>query len=168
MGWVAQRMGGGTWRPISHGCVALGPQGTPRVVASPPAARSLASRAAIGGGVFAPSSRRAKMPGNPGTLGSGTLAYTPAIVLQVRRTGVRVWAGWNFFACAGAVRKAGSGAGGSLVPVVPTWQACFGACLSGAAFLVLCWGSRCSLYAWTYKRATEDARALVLSRIWSS
>ena len=117
--------------------------------------------------MFAPSSRRAKMPGNPGTLGSGTLAYTPAMVLQVRRTGVRVRAGWKFFACAGEVRKAGSGAGGSLVPVVPTWQACFGACLSGAAFLVLCWGSRRSLSAWTYKRETEDARALVLSRIWS-
>ena len=59
--------------------------------------------------VFAPSSRRAKMPRNPGTLGSGTVAYTPAMVLQVRRTGVRVGAGWKSFACAGAVGKAGAG-----------------------------------------------------------
>ena len=118
--------------------------------------------------VFAPSSRRAKMPRNPGTLGSGTVAYTPAMVLQVRRTGVRVGAGWKSFACAEAVGKAGAGAEGSLVPIVPTWQAYFGACLSRAAFLVLCWGSRHSLSAWTYKRETEDARALVLSRIWSS
>ena len=55
-----------------------------------------------------------------------------------------------------------------LVPVLPAWWDCIGARLSGAVGLVLCLGSCRSLSNWTCKRATEDARVLVLSRIWSS
>ena len=87
------------------------------------------------------------MSGNPRMLGSGTEAATPAMVLQVCCTGVRVRAGWKVCACAGAIGKAGNMAGGSLVPVVHAWQSCISARLSGAAFLVLYWGSRRSLSA---------------------
>ena len=55
-----------------------------------------------------------------------------------------------------------------LVPVVPAWRACVGTLLGRSAFLVLCRGIRRSLSDWTCKRATKDARALMLSRIWSS
>ena len=55
-----------------------------------------------------------------------------------------------------------------LVLVVPACWACVGTRLIGAAFLILCWGIHSSLSAWTFKIATEDARALMLSRIWSS
>ena len=43
--------------------------------------------------VLAPSSITVKIPGNPGTLGLGVVAATPAMVLQVRCTGARVGAG---------------------------------------------------------------------------
>ena len=125
---------------------------------------------------LAPSSRRVKTPGNPGTLELGTMAATPDMVSQVRFTGVKVQAGCKVgvaCACVWEVGKAGDGAGGNvfdpccLVPSVPSWWACIGACLSGPACLVFCWGSRCSLFVWTCKRATEDGIALMLSRIWS-
>ena len=123
------------------------------------------------GVVFALSSTRANMEGNPGALGSSDVSATLDMVLQVRCTGVRALAGWNI--CDGAVRTAGPWAGGNIpvvcrVPVAPAWRAYVGACLSGAAFIVFCWGSQCSLYVWTCKIATEEARALMLSRIWSS
>ena len=126
---------------------------------------------------LAPSSRRVKMPGNPGTLELGTMAATPDMVSQVRFTGVKVQAGCKVgvpCACVWAVGKAGYGAGGNvfdpccLVPAVPAWRAYVGALLSRSACLVLYWGSRCSLFAWNCKRATEDARVLMLSSIWSS
>ena len=41
------------------------------------------------------------MAGNPGTMGSGSVAATLAMVSQVRCTGVSVGVGWN--ACAGAM-----------------------------------------------------------------
>ena len=113
---------------------------------------------------------------NPGTLGSGSVANTPAMVMQVRCTGARVGVDWKVGvprACAGAVGMAGDEAGGDLiapcclVPVVPDWQACVGARLIRAACLILCWGSRCYLSTWTCKRETEDAKAMMLSRIWS-
>ena len=75
-------------------------------------------------------------------------------------------------ACSGAVGKAGAGSGGNifspffLVPVVPAWRACVGARLSGAECLVLYWVSHRSLFAWTCKRATDDAISLMLSMIW--
>ena len=106
------------------------------------------------GVVFTLSSSRVNMPRNQGTLGSAAVENTPAMVLQVRCTGARVGAGWKIgvpCTCAGVVGKAGDGAGGNmiypccLVPVVPAWRACVGARLSGAARLVLCWRSRCSL-----------------------
>ena len=93
------------------------------------------------GVMFAPSSSRVKMLGNPGTLGLGDLAATPAMVSQVRCTGARVRAGWKFGmlrACDEAMGKAGVGAVGnvisccSLVLVLPDWQAYVGACMSGA------------------------------------
>ena len=60
------------------------------------------------------------------------------------------------------------GAPWCLVPVMPDWRACVGARLRVDACFALCWGSRRSLSAWIYKRATEDARALMLSKIWLS
>ena len=126
---------------------------------------------------LAPSSSRVKISGNPGTLESGAMADTPDMVSQVNCTGVRVRVGCKvgvLCACVWAVGKAGDGAGGNvfdpccLFPSVPSWWACVGACLSGPACLVFCWGSRCSLFAWNCKRATEDARVLMLSSIWSS
>ena len=74
----------------------------------------------------------------------------------------------------GVVRKSGDGVGGNvgspwrLVLVMSAWWACVGALLREAACPVLCWGSRSSLYAWTCKKATEDTRVLMLSRIWLS
>ena len=126
------------------------------------------------GFVFAPSSSRVKILGNPVTLWSGDLAATPSMVSQVRCTGDRVGAGWKFGvprACARAVGKAGAGAVGnviacySLVPVVPDCQACIGARLSGGPCLILCWVSHRSLSNWACKRETEDARALMISSI---
>ena len=64
---------------------------------------SLSSR--YRGVVFALSFSRAKIPGNPGTLGSGDVAATLAMFLQVRCTVVRVGVGWKVDvprACAGA------------------------------------------------------------------
>ena len=64
--------------------------------------------------VFAPFYSRVKMPGNPGTLGSGAVAANPDMVLQVRCTGTRVGAGWKVGvprACAGAMGKLGAGEG---------------------------------------------------------
>ena len=55
-----------------------------------------------------------------------------------------------------------------LVLVRTSWHACVGNRLSEAAGLVLCWGSRIYISAWTYNIATDDARLLMLSRIWSS
>ena len=113
--------------------------------------------------VFALSSSRLKMPGNPGTLGLGAVAATPATVLQVRCTGARFRAGRRVGvprACAGEVGKAGAGAGGNvfspccMVLVMTTWQARVSACLSGSACLIICWGSLFSLSTWTCKRAT--------------
>ena len=54
-----------------------------------------------------------------------------------------------------------------MVLVIHAWRAWIDARLSGAACLVLCWGSRRSLSAWTCKRVTEDSRVLMLSSIWS-
>ena len=110
-----------------------------------------------------PSSRRAKIPGNPGTLGSGVVSATPAMVSQMRCTGVSAGVGWNV--CVGAVGMAGVDVGGNapLVIGVPV-----GARLSVANFCAPCWGSRRFWSAWTCKRATADASALILSRIWSS
>ena len=54
------------------------------------------------------------MPGNPGTLGLGAVAATPATVLQVRCTGARFRAGRRVGvprACAGEVGKAGGWGG---------------------------------------------------------
>ena len=128
------------------------------------------------GVILAPSSSRVKMPGNPGTLGLGAVTTTSSMVLEVRYTGARVGAGWEvgmMRACARVVGKAGSGAGGNvsapccMVPVVTAWVACVGAGLSGAACLVLYWGSCRSLSAWTCKRATEEDRALMLPMICS-
>ena len=111
------------------------------------------------------------MPRNPGTLGLGEVAATPAMVLQMRCTGVNAGAGWNV--CTGAVGTAGVNMGGNAplvlgVPVAPNFQACVGARLSVAAFCAPFWCSRRYRSAWTFKSATEDARALMLSRIWSS
>ena len=50
VGWV--KYGSQTEHPRARGCVALGPQGTLRPVASPPEARLRASPAAIGGLCF--------------------------------------------------------------------------------------------------------------------
>ena len=128
------------------------------------------------GFVFALSSSRVNMPGNRGMLWLAAVAATPAMVFQVRCTVARFGACWRVGisrAYAGAVGKAGAGAGGNvfapffLVPVVPDWRACVSARLSGAACLVLCWVSRRSLSAWTCKREKEDARVLMLSSIWS-
>ena len=114
------------------------------------------------------------MPGNPGKLGLGAVATTLAMVSQVLCTDVRVRAGWKvgvLRACSRGVGKAEAGAAGkviacfSLFSVVPAWWACVGACLSGGPFLVLNWDSHRSLSACTCKKATEDARALLLSRI---
>ena len=108
------------------------------------------------GVVFTLSSSRVNIPRNQGTLGSAAVENTPAMVPQVCCTGARVGVGWKIGvprACSGAVGKAGAGAGGNfiypccLIPVVTNWRACVGARLSGAACLVLCWGSRCSLYS---------------------
>ena len=63
-------------------------------------------------------SRRVKIPGNPGTLGSGAVAATPDMVLQVLCTGARVGAGCKVGvpqACVWAIGKAGAGAGGIVV-----------------------------------------------------
>ena len=119
--------------------------------------------------VFSLYSMRENISGNPGTLGSGAMAATPVMVLQVQCTGVSAGAGWNV--CAGAVGMAGVGAGGNIplvcgVPVAPDWQACVYTHLSIVVFLPPHWGSPCSLSTCTYKIATEDARALMLSRIW--
>ena len=81
------------------------------------------------GVVLAPYFTRANIPKNPGTLGLGTVAVTPAIVSQLRYTDARVGASWKFGvlrACAGAVEKAGDGAGSNvgtpyMVPVVTDW-----------------------------------------------
>ena len=124
--------------------------------------------------VMAPSSSRVNIPRNPGTMGSGAVATTPVMVSQVCFTGARFGACWTFgvpHTCAGAVGKAGAGTGGNfgdpcLVLVVSAWWDCVGACMSGAAYLVICWGNCCSLSAWTFKRATEDTRALMISGIW--
>ena len=83
--------------------------------------------------------------------------------------GVSAGAGWNV--CAGEVGTAAVGAGVNIplvfrVPIVSARRACVGARLSVAAFLAPCWGRRRSMSAWTCKGATEDARALMLSRIW--
>ena len=69
------------------------------------------------GVVFALSSGRLKMPGNPGTLGSGALAATLAMVLKVHCTSVRFGAGWKVGvprASAGVVGKAGARAEGTV------------------------------------------------------
>ena len=116
------------------------------------------------------------MPRKRGMLGSDAVAATPSMVSQVCCTGVMFREGWKVgvpHACVGAQEKAGAGAGGNvvapccLVPVVTAWRACVGTRLSGAACLILCCGSLRSLSAFTCKRATEDSRALMLSRIWS-
>ena len=115
------------------------------------------------------------MTRNPGTLGLRSGAYTPAIVLLVRCTGARVGVGWEIGvprAGAGAVGMAGAEAGGGLITpcclvlVVLAWQAYVSARLIRDACLILCWGSRFYLSTSTCKRATEDARAMMLSRIW--
>ena len=129
------------------------------------------------GVVFAPSSSKVNMPGSLGTLGLGAAAVTPSMVLQVRCTVARVGSGCKVgvpIACDGVVGKTGAGAVGnmiaccSLVPVVPDCWACVGTCLNGDPCLVLCWVSLCSVSACTFKIATEDARALMISSIWSS
>ena len=103
------------------------------MLASPPAARSLASQVAIGGGRVRPVFYQGEYAQNPVTLGSGAVAATPAMVSQVRCTGARVGSGWKLdvlCACAGAGEKAGAGAAGnviscfSLVLAVPYWRAC--------------------------------------------
>ena len=109
------------------------------------------------------------MPINPGTLGSGAVAATLAMVLQLQCTGVSVEASCNF--SDEAVGTAGVYAGGNVSfflrdPVAPAWRACVGACLSAAAFCAPCWVSRCSRSSWTCKSTTEDANALMISRIW--
>ena len=82
-------------------------------------------------------------------LGSGSVADTPAMVLQVSCTSERVGLDWKFGvprACAGAVGMAGAEAGGDLiapcclVPVVPACQACVGARLIRAACIILSLG----------------------------
>ena len=49
LGWGGQRTGSRTECPRACGCAALGPLVRPQVVASPPATRSQASRATLGG-----------------------------------------------------------------------------------------------------------------------
>ena len=108
------------------------------------------------------------MTRNPGTLGSGAFAATPAMVLQMRCTGVSSGVGWNV--SAGAVGTVGVDAGENVslllgVPVAPAWGACVGARLREATFSAPHWGSRNYWSTWTYKSATEDASALMLTRI---
>ena len=110
------------------------------------------------------------MHGNLGTLGLGAVADTPAMVSQMRCTGVSTGSGWNV--SVGAVGTAGVWAGGNAavlrgVLVAPAWRSCVGARLSAAPFFAPLWGSRRSWSAWTCKSATEDAITLMLSRIWS-
>ena len=123
------------------------------------------------GVVCDPSYSRAKMPGNPGTLGLGTVEYTLAMILQMICTSVSAGAGWNV--SAGAVGTAGFWAGGNAallcgVPFAPAWRACVGARLRASPFFAPCWG-RCRPWsAWNCMSATEDAIVLMRSRIWSS
>ena len=92
--------------------------------------------------VCAPSSRREKIPGNPGTLGLGAVAATPTMVSHIQCTGVRAMAVWNV--CAGEVGMAGVDAGGNAslllgIPVAPAWQTYVGARLYAAPFFAPCW-----------------------------
>ena len=129
------------------------------------------------GVVFAPYFSRLKMTGIPKPLGSGSMADTPAMVSQVRCTGVRFGAGCKVgvpCACDGALVMSGSGAGGNvlapcrLVLVVTAWRAYVGARLRGAACLVLCWGSRRSLSTWTGRQSADAIQYLVeLTRLCS-
>ena len=108
------------------------------------------------------------MAGKSGILGSGAMATTLSMVLQLRCTGVSAGEVWNV--CSGAVVTSGAVVNipdVCRVPVAPAWRVCVGAHLSAAAFLVSYWSRRCSLSTWTCKSVTEDARALMLSRIWS-
>ena len=88
-----------------------------------------------------PYSRRTKIPRNPGTLESGAVASTPAIVSQMRCTGVSTGAGWNV--CVGKVGTSRVGVVGNVpliigVPVAPAWKACISARLGVAAFCAPC------------------------------
>ena len=93
------------------------------------------------GVVFAPYFSRLKMTGIPKPLGSGSMADTPAMVSQVRCTGVRFGAGCKVgvpCACDGALVMSGSGAGGNvlapccMVLIFTAWQAYVGTYLSKA------------------------------------
>ena len=111
------------------------------------------------------------MPVNPGTLGSVVVAAAPAMVSQMKCTGVNAGAGCNV--SAGVMGMVGVEAGGNAslilgVPVAPAWRACVGARLSAENFCAPRWGSRRSRSAWTCKISTEDSIPLMLSRIWSS
>ena len=122
------------------------------------------------GVVLAPSSRRVKIPSNPGTMGSGFCV-----------AGTMHWCeGWGGLegwrdACLYLGGGEGRGWGGREF-VCSLLSGPGRSCLTDlrrilperAVCLVLCWGNPCYLFAWTCKRATKDARALMISRIWSS
>ena len=121
------------------------------------------------GVLCAPALRRMKIPGNPRMLRSDAVDATPATVSLVRT--------WYWIGVGGKVGlprvwiRAGGKVGFSCllgVPVSPTLIACGCTCLRWAAGRVLCGGSRRSLSAWTCNRDTDNARALMLSMIWSS
>ena len=152
------------------------------MVASPPAARSQASRSVLWGVVLDQALKRKTIIGNSGIQGSGAVASTPAMVSLVcvtcarfgasRKVGVlRAWVGARGEAGVMRVWEITGGNVGVpclLFPVWPAWRAYVGSRLSEAACLVLFCGSCCSLSACTFKRVTYDARALMLSWIWLS
>ena len=116
------------------------------------------------------SSRRLKIPGNPGTMvsgfcvtvtmhwykGWGGLEGWRAVRLYLDGEEVRGWGGRE------CVCSLLSGPGRAHLADLPRRSP------GRVAYLVLCWGNPCYLFAWTCKILTEDSIELILSRIWSS
>ena len=120
------------------------------------------------GVMCAPALRRVKIPRNPEILRLGAVsAYLVKVSLM------KMWAcdgtGGKVGVLIVWVRAVGKVGFPCLLGVLisPAWRACIGACLSGATVRLLCWGIRCSLSTWTCKKAMDNARALMISKIWS-
>ena len=113
------------------------------------------------GVVFALASRRVKTSRIPARIGSGSVAATPTTVSLITVGFGGGWRAWVHF------REGGRGGEvGTLSDCAgPDWRACVGFHQSEVVELICRRGSRCSLSAWAWIRATDEVRALMLTMI---
>ena len=113
----------------------------------------------VWGIVFFPASRRAKILGYLDRLVSGAVDTTRT------RCILSQW----YLAEGGGIGpglgQEGGGEGTIYGCAGPAWRACVGWRRSGAAGMVRRGSSRFSMYAWTWIRAMDNARALMLARV---